>query len=413
MKNSILSFTILSIVLIFNNCSEQRDVRSAYSYKKILIDSDKSSNKIYTSNIFSDIEYIPLETTNECLIGEISRIIYYKKRFYILDTQTKSIFCFSNAGKFIYKIKSVGPGPGEYLNPNSISIDDINDNLLVYCNKTHQVLRYDLDGNFIKTIRINFYATHFTFLSENRFVFFCDFTHSNKKLQRNHMMPNLIITTAKGKILSSNLPYNDRINYSLIPIASSLFNSLSDDISFATPFNDTIYHVSAETNELKRAYLFDFVKSKKDDDFFNKLYDQNMTTNDLDDYIKRRNIANIFLFVESNSNIFIIYVIKREIHFCFYDKINHVFYDSSTKNEENPYSALEDDINGGPFPLPQFSDPHNMYGYFNPNEIINYQNKISNHSSNKNPLKSIVKLLTEYDNPVVFILKFKQSLSDN
>jgi len=63
--------------------------------------------------VFSEIAYIPLETTKESLFGDISKMEVTDDSFVILDRDTKCILTFDKKGKYRSKIalgKYVGPG---------------------------------------------------------------------------------------------------------------------------------------------------------------------------------------------------------------------------------------------------------------------------------------------------------------
>jgi|GEM_PF-7123421 hypothetical protein len=407
MKNKIFIFCFVYLFLTHQNCTRQPTIINEFNPTAIKIDPRDSKERVYSSNIFHDIKYIQLESPENHLIGEISGLIYFKDRFYILDSEyTKSIFCFEKNGRFLFEIKRIGQGPGEYLNPSSISIDEINNHLLVYCRTSHQVLIFDLVGNFLKSIKLDFFANHFAYLSEDKFVFFCDFTHSNRRLLKNHLYPNLIITNSKGKIIDTAFPYSDKINYSLIPTSTSLFNTLQNVISVSIPYNDTIYHIS--NRNLKRAFSIDFGRYTKDKKFYDQLYDGNLTFADLHEYLNMKKMCNIFQFVETNSDLFLIYTHVQTVHFCFYDKDTQTFIDASNEGKEiNPFLALVDDIYGGPFPVPYFSDNDKMYSYLNPYDLMNYEKTIREYGQKDNRLLSIIDKMTEEDNPIICIMNLK------
>ena len=51
---------------------------------------------------FSHIELIPLETSDDVLVGNIKKIIYCQNRYYILDLQQQTILVFDDSGKFLF-----------------------------------------------------------------------------------------------------------------------------------------------------------------------------------------------------------------------------------------------------------------------------------------------------------------------
>ena len=51
-------------------------------------------DKISTKDLFSDIQVIPLETTPESLIRDITQIKFFEDRYYIHDYRRSQIFVF-------------------------------------------------------------------------------------------------------------------------------------------------------------------------------------------------------------------------------------------------------------------------------------------------------------------------------
>jgi hypothetical protein len=99
------------------------------------------------------IAEIPLETTEESLIGEISKIIFHGDSIFVLDSRYgKKIYCFSREGKFLFSFGKVGEAGDEYEVPTDFLIKD--DQIIVVDNQSISVLRYDLQGNFLEKERI-------------------------------------------------------------------------------------------------------------------------------------------------------------------------------------------------------------------------------------------------------------------
>lgn len=57
---------------------------------------------------------------------------------------SKSVYLFSNEGKFIKRIGKQGNGPSEYIHPFSISIDSIQERLSVIDLSSQKILFYHL-----------------------------------------------------------------------------------------------------------------------------------------------------------------------------------------------------------------------------------------------------------------------------
>lgn len=71
------------------------------------------------------IQYIPLETNDSSLIGEVSKIICRNHRFYILDKRQNQVLVFGEKGDFITSIHRVGNGPDEYVMDYDMDIDSM------------------------------------------------------------------------------------------------------------------------------------------------------------------------------------------------------------------------------------------------------------------------------------------------
>lgn len=72
----------------------------------------------------SGVKYIPLETTDESLVGRIKKVIYHDHLFFIYDKSWESVFVFVDDGSFVQKIDRMGNGPGEYVQTMDIDVDE-------------------------------------------------------------------------------------------------------------------------------------------------------------------------------------------------------------------------------------------------------------------------------------------------
>ena len=116
------SFIIFCLCLI--SCSDKTETKDVISVDL----EDISQPSIY--DIFSDISVIPLETTTESLIKNISKVQYYKSRYYILDSRPfYRILVFDSAGKYLYKIDNRGNGPHEYIDISDFYINKHTDQI--------------------------------------------------------------------------------------------------------------------------------------------------------------------------------------------------------------------------------------------------------------------------------------------
>ncbi len=102
------------------------------------------------SNYASDIEYIALETSDESLLGRISKVDVDNEKIYVAD-QTNSIKIFDRRGNYIKTFSRSGRGPQEYMNILDFLVDRASGNLNIM-ERSGAVYEYDSEGNFISKI---------------------------------------------------------------------------------------------------------------------------------------------------------------------------------------------------------------------------------------------------------------------
>lgn len=112
-----------------------------------LDDNEKASLFDY----FSHIELIPLETSDDILVGYCEDIVLYQNRYYIFDRKRAVVQIFDQDGKFVFLIDKRGQGPGEYTpNLTSISLNPFTDNIDI--TDMGCIYSYDLTGKHVRTI---------------------------------------------------------------------------------------------------------------------------------------------------------------------------------------------------------------------------------------------------------------------
>ena len=117
-----------------------------------VIDLDKESN-VSVFDFIDSVELVQLETNDQCLIGRVSKVLFFKDKYFIYDAQQQTVFCFDQSGKFICKIGQQGRGPEEHAHLGDIAIDPYNEQLLLVV-PFGSVLCFDLNGNFLTRVEI-------------------------------------------------------------------------------------------------------------------------------------------------------------------------------------------------------------------------------------------------------------------
>lgn len=156
----------LSIVLsLLSSCSnkqahkqsQEENVQQEKSFYTIDLSKDFSGSDNQTlllSDIVEDVEYVKLETTDDCLVAgnSAARIFATDEDIYILNdySDDKLLRFDRETGKFITQIGSLGQGPKEMLNPNFVFAKDS----MVYVTSTmsDKVYVYTNENQFVRSV---------------------------------------------------------------------------------------------------------------------------------------------------------------------------------------------------------------------------------------------------------------------
>ena len=133
----------------------------------------KEAGRLDLDKLVGYIEYIPLETNNKSLLGNIDKLIPYNNRFYILDKkQARSVFIFDNMGNHINTIAAIGRGPKEYVSLGNMTVDRYNNEIILLDDSSFALLYYDLEGNFLRREKIGIRMFDFARISKDDFILF-------------------------------------------------------------------------------------------------------------------------------------------------------------------------------------------------------------------------------------------------
>lgn len=150
MKKNLL-FSLYVISLFTMSCSKNNRTQGE---NEIFVDfkSDKPmvvkgpEDLFNYSDYIDSVAYVPLETTDDCLMGDVGDILFVNNKIFLRDRNT--IFIFSRDGKFISKVSKLGRGHGEYSNLGYWDVNPTNDEISVYSGGNKMVFVYSIPAIF-------------------------------------------------------------------------------------------------------------------------------------------------------------------------------------------------------------------------------------------------------------------------
>lgn len=204
------------------------------------------------SELYEIVEYIPLETSDSILIGEISKLIVVDSQFWILDRITEAVYGFTKKGKFITKIAHKGRGPGEYSVISDISVR--NNDVFIYDARFGKMLQYSIAGELVKETTGRISSSHFEAVDSN-FVFYCDYLPNEFGERSNHDY-NLIITDLNLHPISAYLKQTNNINPEFLIGNNTNISRNGHKLSIFESYRNVLYHW--ENNDLTPGFVMDF-----------------------------------------------------------------------------------------------------------------------------------------------------------
>jgi hypothetical protein len=159
---------ILSCFALFVACSSNRN-ETSLSNQQICLE---LTDDIQLSDSLEFI-FIPLETSEQCLIGVVEQVEIQDDKIYVLDSNQMALFVFDMEGKFLTQIGNRGAGPGEYITPMSFDFDLSANTIIVNDIEKKELLCFDLDDyRFKYTKDLPEHYSSFSILSNHSISFF-------------------------------------------------------------------------------------------------------------------------------------------------------------------------------------------------------------------------------------------------
>jgi len=189
---------------------------------------------LLADSIFSAVKYIPLETTENSLIGEIDKLYITDSLYYLLDGEQESIFVFNKEGRFRKKLQKRGRGHGEYITLDDFFVKDS----LLYVLSSHmkKILIYDSEFKFVSDFKLESHGTNISYLDETLFHFT---NFSSEELKQFY-----IYDLKEKNCIGSHHSFPEKQRG--VSSTQTTFASYKDSMFFSLPYEYSIYHLSKD-----------------------------------------------------------------------------------------------------------------------------------------------------------------------
>jgi len=408
MVDFLLFFRILFFLFLFglSSCSSHKETEGNI----IRIDISKVEKRKYlnASEVISGIEYVALETSSSCLVGESITISVTDNYILIFS---KNCFLFSREGKFIRRIGQKGNGPSDFIGDTYwVKIDEKSD--MLYLMNYSEIVAYRITGEFVKKMnfielakRVN--TKHLENITHWKDNLFC--SHINISSGKEPF--RFIIFNLEGEIVNlfPNYIFFKKENPNRFVVYNSNIHIFNEKLYFKELPGDTLFQVF--DHEMVPEVIFKLSGSKRHPDMIYNHPDA------ID--IRVPGIVENYLWLQIST-----------IGDCLYDKKHNRLIafesDALLSNEINlpdmstyvyQLRGLRNDIDGGlPFLPRRYSIINNnnqlvcLYQAYvlknNFTEEHFARQKIKDPEAHKR-LRKLLSELDEEDNPVLMIATFK------
>lgn len=206
MKRELIA--LVNVLLIMGGCSGNK--QQSEDFLVVDVTANYPKKELILQDIL-DVEYIPLETSDEFLTS--ANIQAIGKEVIILRNMNNDgdIFVFDRHGKGVRKINRLGQGGEEYTNVLGITLDEENEEIFINNHYSHKIKVYNLSGDFKRSFdqRETFFYDQMGDLDKEHLICHDGHLEFNKTdLKRNFF---LIVSKQNGEIKKEvAIPYQEK-----------------------------------------------------------------------------------------------------------------------------------------------------------------------------------------------------------
>lgn len=329
-------FYFITFMLILSSCNKKKIIEEEITTPILSINVNET-NLQTDKPALPNLRYIKLETKDECLLEDASKVIYYNNKLYILSTPGKgNVYIFDKEGHFLYKMNK-GEGPEDIMYPTDIAINEEEQKLLVL-DMYRNIKEYDLEkGTFLnkKVIKEPFFSIEtiggdillFDPNSRSKADFYIRYLSKTKET-------DLFPKKVKGDFFS--LP--------------NFFTKISaKETLVSCIFSDTIFYINDTDKKLLPYLILDFQKksanSHKSRDeirglgqYINNAKENNLLTGPCDLCFFNNNL---FFTLKGKTNYFTTYNTDKQqilLHKTLFEGLPNIYSSVGRTNEEVIFS---------------------------------------------------------------------------
>ncbi|MBP5680969.1 MAG: 6-bladed beta-propeller [Bacteroidales bacterium] len=148
MKNKpLIEIALLLLTCMTLSCTQTSEKAETQAGVPLKIYSDSLTEGDLLANM--QCRFVKLETTPECYISKIEKVIYADSLFFVLDWENK-LYEFDHDGHFLHTISCRGNAKNEYNRIGGIFVNSEKRYVGIFDNFKKTILKYDYNGHFLE-----------------------------------------------------------------------------------------------------------------------------------------------------------------------------------------------------------------------------------------------------------------------
>lgn len=367
------------------------------------IDIGGKDKYIHIDSLVESCRFIPLETNEKSLVGDVTNIQFDGDRIFVYDSDNSRLIEFNDKGKFICRIGSEGRGPGEYIEMGNYALDKENKQVFIYDNAGRKLECYDYNGRHMKSLPVFYSFSAFAFNDDNIFALTRWWGFENKTIP-NFDKHQLIIADRKfvpEYTFGSNdpNPYSD--NFTL---GDSQRMMACDGGVYYTDIlaPDTIWLIGSDKAEAVATFT-----CGKRGKAFSVDETRGLTYDGYYDLLKKKNICDIDKYAISKDFIYAHISTEQGIKDVIYCRHTGHFTNYTTNGSKDVKALFYNLWRGNEL---DYTDGKLFYRVLQPYKLASYRNFFTPEDLAKIPEneRRMFKSFKEEDNPILMVFKFKE-----
>ena len=195
----------------------------------------------------SDTTFLILDEDDKTMFSCIDKIMAYRDKFYVLDkNESRTVVSFEKDGSPGHRYGRVGQGPGEYVFPWDMDVDETG--VYVLDTNSKKVIHYSEEGMFLGERSLPFFADALKRLKNGNFIF--NITPDGKQL------PALVVTDSLMNPVGRSNSYPE--GYVGGCSTGYIFRKNGSEVAFYRSPSDTLIMLD-ESGKTDAFVVFDFL----------------------------------------------------------------------------------------------------------------------------------------------------------